>query len=61
MKKRYGTKLRPAGIGCQPKDFIKLESADKKKDGYWSIVTYNRKLTEEEIYKYDLIEIKEKE
>ncbi len=55
--KKYGTLRRPAGIGCQPDDCIEIQDADKWKDGYWSIVVYDRELSEKEIYEYELIEL----
>lgn len=57
--KKYGMKLRGCSIGCQPKGFVKFEDTDKKVTGYYSILYYDRKLTKEEIKKYDLEEIKE--
>lgn len=55
---KYGMRLRPAGIGCQPKGFIDIEDVNKNETGYWSIVEYDRKLTEEELkhYSMELIE-----
>lgn len=55
MKYIYGMRLRPAGIGCQPRDFAELREDLTQK--YWDLVVYNRKLTEEEqfVYSMDLI------
>ena len=49
----YGMKYRPAGPGCQPKDGLVFigKSMDKK---YYSILYYDRKLTEEETRDYEL-------
>lgn len=57
---KYGMKLRPAGIGCQPKGFIDIEDVNKNETGYWSIVEYDRKLTEEELNHYSMELIKER-
>ena len=55
---KYRMKSRPAGIGCQPMEgMINIKDLDKKETGYWSEITYNRKLTETEIKKYELKEI----
>ena len=58
---KYGMKLRPAGIGCQPNGFIDIEDVNKEETGYWSIVEYNRELTKEELkhYSMELIERKD--
>lgn len=57
---KYGMKLRPAGIGCQPKGFIDIEDVNKNETGYWSIVEYDRKLTEEETKHYSMELIEER-
>ena len=57
---KYGMRLRPAGIGCQPNGFIDIEDVNKEETGYWSIVEYNRKLTEEETKHYSMELIKER-
>ena len=54
---RYGMKHRPFGIGCQPKDCYAVRSYDKKEKGYYSIITYKRKLTAEEIAQFELTEL----
>lgn len=55
---KYYTRLRPAGIGCQPMDgLIEIKDLNKAETGYWSEITYNRKLTAEEIIKYELNEL----
>lgn len=48
---RYGMRLRPFSIGCQPMQGLEKVEDDSK---YWNILTYNRKLTEEEIRDYEL-------
>ena len=55
MKYIYGMRLRSAGIGCQPKDFLEILQEHPKR--YWDAVVYNRKLTEQEcfVYSMDLI------
>lgn len=57
---KYGMRLRPAGIGCQPNGFIDIEDVNKEETGYWSIVEYNRKLTEEELKHYSMVLIEER-
>ena len=56
MKYTYYFRLRPPSIGTQPKDFIEFsgEPIVKNKKEYWGYVVYNRKLTESEMYQYDL-------
>lgn len=54
----YGMKMRPFGIGCQPMSGLTgTMIADKRKTGYWSVIYYDRELTEEEIEKYELVKI----
>lgn len=48
----YGMKMRPFGIGCQPKDGLVKQYETKGK--YYNILVYNRRLTKEEIYQYEL-------
>lgn len=52
MLYKYGYRLRPPAIATEPRGYIKqiLQSSDN----YWGYVTYNRKLTEEEMFEYDL-------
>jgi hypothetical protein len=57
MKKlyKYGMRLRPAGIGAQPKDFERFEEPKQKYNRfYWNILYYSRKLTDDEMKNYDL-------
>ena len=58
---KYGMKLRPAGIGCQPSGFIDIEDVNKEETGYWSIVEYNRELTKDELNHYSMVLIEGKE
>ena len=51
---KYGMRLRPCGLGCQPKDMKDWEDTDKQTTGYWSYIYYDRELTQEELYKYEL-------
>lgn len=53
MKWLYGMRLRPFGIGCQPKDgLIGVEPIVSA--GYHDVISYDRALTEEEKRQYDL-------
>ena len=48
----YGMKLRPFGIGCQPKEgFVRREDGNQY---YHDLIGYNRRLTPDETYDYDL-------
>lgn len=54
---KYILRSRPAGIGCQPMDgLITIIDKDRIEDGYYAILIYSRKLTDEEIKKYELRE-----
>lgn len=55
MLYKYGLKYRGVSIGTQPKNFIKFEDVDKKETGYYSYVYYDRELTRDEIYNYELV------
>lgn len=53
----YYCRLRPPGIGCQPRKGlveINYNSVNIGNREYWGSVTYNRQLTEQEIFNYDL-------
>lgn len=54
---------RGAGPGCQPKyGFLGLDyEKDKVNIKYSNIIVYNRKLTEQECYQYELEFIREDE
>lgn len=56
MVYRYGYRLRPPGIGCQPQGFTHCEKCEYEAK-YWGIVEYERKLTREEIEEFELEEI----
>ena len=58
---KYGMKLRGYSIGCQPAGVKKHEEADKTTTGYWDIIYYEEKLSQEEEKKYDLEFIGEEE
>lgn len=58
MMYKYGMRLRPCGIGCQPKGFAECLDGDKQ---YWNYLLYDRKLTDDEVRNYELDYIKEKE
>lgn len=56
MEYRYGMRLRGFSPGCQPmKGFLRRE--DDTSGRYYDIIIYNRKLTEMELYNYELDEI----
>ncbi len=57
MEYKYAMKYRPFGIGCQPKGFIRVNSSNKMIDGYYSVVVYDRELSEEEVKQYELVKI----
>lgn len=55
---KYGMRLRPFGIGCQPKEGL-VECTDekiKREDGryYHDVLIYDRKLSAHEIADYEL-------
>jgi hypothetical protein len=52
----YYCRLRPPGPGCQPRGFISIDFNSTKNNGreYWGSVTYDRQLTDDEIFNYDL-------
>lgn len=47
---KYGMRMRPAGLGCQPNGFIKILGDEH----YYDVVIYNRRLTDEEIKRYEM-------
>lgn len=59
---KYYTVRRPPDIGSVPKDFVNIKSYGElkqlEKSGYhaWGEVEYKRKLTDKEIYDYELLE-----
>ena len=58
----YGMKARPFSVGCQPMEGLITSDAfkvlkmglDEESQGYHSTLLYNRKLTEKELYDYEL-------
>lgn len=58
----YGMKARPYSIGCQPMDGLMYSNAfkvlnidlDERSQGYHDTLLYDRKLTEKELYDYEL-------
>lgn len=57
MMYKYGMRLRPFGIGCQPMDgYICREPYEgfKHSDMYWDVIIYNRELSEKEMEDYEL-------
>lgn len=57
---KYGMRLRGYSMGCQPSGVIKHEDFSNKDNGYWSYIYYDRKLTDEEVKRYDLDFLEEK-
>ena len=52
---KYGMRSRPYAIGCQPDDgLIEVNETNKRLDGYHAELTYNRELTDDELYQYEL-------
>ena len=57
MKCYYGMRLRPFSIGCQPmKGRLGLE---EDMAGYHSVISYDRRLSDDEVKSYELDFIKE--
>lgn len=54
---KYGMRLRAYSPGAQPRGVIHWEDSNKNETGYWSIIVYDRALTESEIADYDLEKI----
>jgi len=55
----YGSK-RWFDIGCQPDGAVKvIESDGTKKQSHRTLLVYDRKLSDEEIYKYELKFVRE--
>ena len=55
---RYGMRAREFAPSCQPmRGLTDHEYTDKATTGYWSILTYNRELTADEVNAYELDEI----
>ena len=57
MMYKYGMRLRPFGIGCQPMDgYVDREPYEgfTHSDRYWDVIIYNRELSEKETEDYEL-------
>lgn len=50
---KYGYRLRPPSLGTEPRGFIDKVALESKGQ-YWGYVFYDRKLSEGEMYAYDL-------
>lgn len=50
---RYGMRLRPFSIGCQPMEGLK-RCEDDPKGKYWDVLIYNRELSDNELAEYEL-------
>ena len=55
---KYGMRLRPVGMGCQPKGLVWYDESD---DRYWNVLYYNRKLSQDEVNNYELDYLGEEE
>lgn len=53
----YGMRLRPFGMGCQPKGVEEVREDPSGK--YWNILVYKRELSADEIYNYELDYLRE--
>ncbi len=51
---KYIMRHRPFGIGCQPKGFTKVDNANFMIDGYYNILAYPEKLSDEQVYQFEL-------
>ena len=51
---------RPFGLGCQPKGHVNYVEADRQRDGYHGTVTYDRRLSKEDVVSFDLRSVEEK-
>ena len=66
MMYAYGMRFRPRQPLAQPNDYIDwLDFDDRRKlssgDEVWSILWYNRELTDREIYNYELVRLEEED
>lgn len=62
MMYAYGMRLRPRQPLAQPNDYIDWLDFDSRSklpsgDEVWSILWYNRELTDREIYNYELVRL----
>lgn len=56
----YGMKNRGCSPGAQPQGgFVHFVDTEKNSTGYYSIVVYNRKLSVNECFDYDLVTLTE--
>ena len=54
---RYGMRLRPFSIGCQPMDgFVRCEESKR----YHNELIYSRELTDKELREYELDSLEER-
>lgn len=51
---KYGMRLRPYGIGCQPKGVVMWNDDETVKERYWTVIYYEKPLTEAQCFSYDL-------
>lgn len=58
MKYQYGMRLRGFSIGCQPMKGL-VSAKDDESGLYYSILTYERELSEDEVRDYELDKIGE--
>lgn len=56
---KYGMRLRPFSIGCQPKAGF-IEREDDPTGKYWDVIIYDRPLTEKELEDYELDDLNER-
>lgn len=62
MRYVYGMRLRPYSIGCQPREGLVRANPHEayfNRRRYWSVLTYDRPLTDYELENYDLDFIKQ--
>ena len=52
VKYAYGMRLRPCGIGCQPKGFTDVLQDESGE--YWNVLFYGRRLEAEEVSRYEM-------
>ena len=58
----YGTRLRPAGPGCQPKPFASIvKTNDTRVDGIWSEIAYYRELSDVELERFEMVYLRTEE
>ena len=61
---KYYLRLRPVGIGTQPQDMKDWHNFNGRvyvpeiNHEAWGYAVYDRRLTPEEVYQYDLMEVK---